>query len=159
MGSHTVLDATNLWKSFGGLPAVKDVSLQVEAHEVVAMIGPNGAGKTTLFDLLTGRKLPDRGKIRLFGSDVTSKSPWQRVDKGLGRSFQVSSIFPSLTALENVQAGLLLSSGHAFKPWGRASTAFYDQALGLLGQSGWHTCLIGSAANSRMAISARLSWQ
>lgn len=136
MNSYIALEANDLWKGFGGTPVIKGVSIQVEAHEVVAIIGPNGAGKTTLFDLLTGRMAPDRGVIRMFGSDVTSEPPWRRVGAGLGRSFQVSSIFPSLTALENVQSGILLSSGHGFKMQGRAENAFREEAFALLQQVG-----------------------
>jgi branched-chain amino acid transport system ATP-binding protein len=136
MTPQIVLQASDLWKSFGAVPAVKGASVHVLADEVVALIGPNGAGKTTLFDLLTGRKFPDRGAIKLFGRDVTAHPPWQRVKLGLGRSFQISSIFPSLTACENVQAGMLLSSGHTFSLRGEASAKFRDEAMELLAEVG-----------------------
>jgi branched-chain amino acid transport system ATP-binding protein len=136
MSASVVLEASNVWKSFGGVVAVRNVSVQVESQEVVALIGPNGAGKTTLFDLLTGRKNSDRGEIRLFGADITTEPPWRRVHKGLGRSFQLTSIFPGLTVLENVQAGFLISSGRAFRMRGRAASAFRDEALDLLVQVG-----------------------
>ncbi len=131
-----VLAASNLWKSFGAFTAVRDVSLFVNPGEAVAIIGPNGAGKTTLFDLLTGRKRPDRGTVTLFGEDVTKLPPWQRVRRGLGRSFQVSSVFPSFSALENVQMGFLLARRRALKMIGRAALAYREEATALLEQVG-----------------------
>lgn len=130
------LEASGLWKSFGAFTAVSDVSLTVGPGEVVAMIGPNGAGKTTLFDLLTGRKRPDRGHVRLFGSDVTRQPPWRRVRGGLGRSFQVSSVFATLSALENVQIGLLLARRQSWRVFGRATEAHRADAEALLDQVG-----------------------
>jgi branched-chain amino acid transport system ATP-binding protein len=130
------VEAVGLSKSFGSFTAVSDASLSVSPGEAVAMIGPNGAGKTTLFNLLTGRLLPDRGIVRLFGEDVTREPPWTRVRRGLGRSFQVSSVFRSFSALENVQIGLLLAHGHAGRVTGRASQAFRKDAETLLHQVG-----------------------
>ncbi len=131
-----VLEASSLWKSFGDFTAVRDVSLSVMPREAVAIIGPNGAGKTTLFDLLTGRKRPDRGSVMLFGEEVTGCPPWQRVRRGLGRSFQISSVFPSMTALENVQMGFLLARRQALKMVGRAARAYRQEASALLDQVG-----------------------
>src|SRR5690606_36072960 len=106
------------------------------SDEVVAIIGPNGAGKTTLFDLLTGRKRPDAGQIRLFEQDVTRFPPWRRVACGIGRSFQVSSSFPAMTAAENVQIGLMLARGRAWRPFGAATEAYRADAEALLEQVG-----------------------
>lgn len=131
-----VLSATGLTKSFGSFTAVQNVSLAVFPGEAVAIIGPNGAGKTTVFDLLTGRKQPDRGTVALFGVDVTREAPWQRVHRGLARSFQVSSIFPSMTTLENVQIGILLARREGMHLIGRASRAHRPQAEALLAQVG-----------------------
>ena len=139
--SAPVLEATDLWKSFDAFTAVGGVSLSVHAGESLAIIGPNGAGKSTLFDLLTGRKLPDKGRVKLFGEDVTQAPPWQRVRRGLGRSFQVSSVFPSFTALENVQTGLLLRHRKAWHVLGRSSHAYRDEAVALLEQVGLATHL------------------
>jgi branched-chain amino acid transport system ATP-binding protein len=130
------LEAIGLTKSFGAFTAVKDVSFSISAREVVAIIGPNGAGKTTLFDLLTGRKQPDSGRIRLFGKDVTGLPPWRRVRLGLGRSFQVSSVFSTMSALENVQIGLLLAKREAWRPFGIATQAHRSEAEALLDQVG-----------------------
>jgi branched-chain amino acid transport system ATP-binding protein len=134
--SFPVLEATELWKSFGAFTAVRGVSLAVSSGEAVAMIGPNGAGKSTLFDLLTGRSRADRGHVRLFGDDVTKFPPWDRVHRGLGRSFQVSSVFQSFTALENVQIGFLLAHKQAWRLIGRASRAYREEAQSLLDQVG-----------------------
>ncbi|MCO5397816.1 ABC transporter ATP-binding protein [Ralstonia soli] len=131
-----VLSASNVSKSFGDFTAVGGVSLEVNPGEIVAIIGPNGAGKSTFFDLLTGRKIPDGGEVRLFGEPVTCMPPWQRVKRGLGRSFQVSSVFRSSTVLENVQIGLMLAQGHSWNMFKRASVLLKAEAESILDKVG-----------------------
>jgi branched-chain amino acid transport system ATP-binding protein len=131
-----VLQASNLVKSFAGFTAVNDVSFSVTLGECVAIIGPNGAGKSTLFDLLTGRKLPDRGEVRVFGEPVTTQPPWRRVKRGLGRSFQISSVFQSYTAQENVQIGLMLARGRSWGLFSQASRTLQNEAAILLEKVG-----------------------
>jgi branched-chain amino acid transport system ATP-binding protein len=134
--SSLVLKARGLRKSFGGFTATNDVSFDVHAGEALAIIGPNGAGKSTLFDLLTGRKSPDAGSVELFGEPVTHLPPWKRVKRGIGRSFQVSSVFKSYTALENVQMGLMVSHGQSWGLLRRAAGTRRDEALALLDKVG-----------------------
>ena len=97
-----VLQLSGLSKSFGGLAAVREVSLEISSGERKAVIGPNGAGKTTLFNLITGVFPSSSGSIFLFGKDVTSWSPHRRTALGMARTFQVTSLFPKLTVLDNV---------------------------------------------------------
>jgi branched-chain amino acid transport system ATP-binding protein len=97
-----VLQLSGLSKSFGGLAAVREVSLEIAPGERKAVIGPNGAGKTTLFNLITGVFASSSGRILLFGKDVTSWSPHRRTALGMARTFQVTSLFPKLTVLDNV---------------------------------------------------------
>lgn len=131
-----VVSTSNVAKSFGGFTAVGGVSLDIYDSEAVAIIGPNGAGKSTFFDLLTGRKIPDSGEVRLFGEPVTGLPPWQRVRRGLGRSFQISSVFRNATVLENVQIGLMLARGRAWNMFGRASAMLRQEAGAALEQVG-----------------------
>jgi branched-chain amino acid transport system ATP-binding protein len=88
-------------KAFGGIRAVDDVSLTVEAGERRALIGPNGAGKTTLFNLISGEFRPTEGRIALFGRDVTRLPPHRRAALGLARTYQITNLFPRLTVIEN----------------------------------------------------------
>lgn len=134
--TQTVLSAQGLTKSFGTFTAVRNASVTVSTGEVVAIIGPNGAGKTTFFDLLTGRKTPDSGTVSIFGEDVTKLPPWRRVRRGLARSFQVSSVFPTLSALENVQIGIALAERKAWHPFGFAVRRYRDRAAALLEEVG-----------------------
>jgi branched-chain amino acid transport system ATP-binding protein len=101
-----VLQLKGLSKSFGGLAAVREVTLEVAAGERKAIIGPNGAGKTTLFNLITGVFPPSAGEIRLFDQDVTRWAPHRRTALGMARTFQITSLFPKLTVLENVLLAL-----------------------------------------------------
>ena len=97
-----VLQLKGLSKSFGGLAAVREVSLEISPGERKAVIGPNGAGKTTLFNLITGVFPPTSGSILLFGKDVTRWAPHRRTALGMARTFQVTSLFPKLSVLDNV---------------------------------------------------------
>jgi branched-chain amino acid transport system ATP-binding protein len=97
-----VLQLNALSKSFGGLAAVREVSLSVSSGERKALIGPNGAGKTTLFNLITGVFPSSSGSILLFGNDVTRWPAHKRTALGMARTFQVTSLFPKLTVLDNV---------------------------------------------------------
>ena len=97
-----VLQLKALSKSFGGLAAVRDVTLEISSGERKAVIGPNGAGKTTLFNLITGVFPSSSGSIVLFGKDVTGWPPHKRTALGMARTFQVTSLFPKLTVLDNV---------------------------------------------------------
>ena len=105
MTNETILEAQNLRKSFGGLVAVDDVSIQIAKGSMHAIIGPNGAGKTTLFNLLSGMMSPDSGKIFYKGENITNIAPQRRAHMGIGRSFQITNIFPNLTVLENIRLG------------------------------------------------------
>jgi branched-chain amino acid transport system ATP-binding protein len=95
------LSLTGLSKEFGGLRALDSVSLTVAPGERRAIIGPNGAGKTTLFSLISGEARPTGGRIALFGRDVTRYAPHRRAGLGLARTYQITNLFPRLTALEN----------------------------------------------------------
>ena len=100
------LELSGLRKSFGGVTAVNDVSLQVAPGQILGLIGPNGAGKTSLFDLISGFTTPDAGRVVLLGEDITGLSPDQRSALGLLRSFQDARLFPALTVLENLAVAL-----------------------------------------------------
>ena len=98
-----VLETGGLSKSFGGLHAVRGVSIALERGVLHAVIGPNGAGKSTLVNLLSGELAPTSGRIVLEGRDVAGLPTWQMVQRGVARSFQRTNIFPTLTVLENVR--------------------------------------------------------
>src|SRR5436190_13644011 len=106
MSSDIILETEVLTKEFKGFVAVNGVSLKVQRGTIHALIGPNGAGKTTFFNLLTKFLSPTRGRIVFGGRDITALKPADIAQLGLGRSFQISAVFPHLTVLENVRVAL-----------------------------------------------------
>lgn len=102
-----LLETKGIKKSFGGVAAVNLVDLRIEQGEISSIIGPNGAGKTTLFNLVSGALRCDDGKIIFKGEDITDLAPPIICRKGIGRSFQVSSIFPKFSVFESVQLAVL----------------------------------------------------
>ncbi|ABS25883.1 ABC transporter ATP-binding protein [Anaeromyxobacter sp. Fw109-5] len=117
MPEETILETRDLVKEFAGFVAVNGVSLRVARGSIHAVIGPNGAGKTTVFNLLT-RFLPaTRGAILFKGDDVTHARPADVARRGIVRSFQMSAVFPALTALENVRVALQRPLGTSFHFW------------------------------------------
>ncbi len=103
-----LLETKGLTKNFGGLAAVSQLDTHVNQGEIVGLIGPNGAGKTTTFNLMTGIHRPTEGKIIYKGKDVTGKKPHLIAKMGIGRTFQLASLFPDFTVLENVVASFYL---------------------------------------------------
>ncbi|MBS3753366.1 MAG: ABC transporter ATP-binding protein [Anaerolineales bacterium] len=112
-----ILKTKNLRKEFGGLVAVKDVNLEVREHRLHSIIGPNGAGKTTFFNLLSASLDPTRGKIFFKGKDITRTPAHQIAHLGIGRSFQITNLFPNLTVLENVRLAAQSLGEDNFKFW------------------------------------------
>ena len=110
----TALEVTGLSLQFGGLCALDDLSMAVEAGERLVILGPNGAGKTTLFNVISGMQRPTRGRIALFGQDVTGTSVARRVGLGLGRTFQIATLFPRLTVLESAMLAVQAGEPHRF---------------------------------------------
>jgi branched-chain amino acid transport system ATP-binding protein len=132
--SDIILETHGLTREFSGFLAVDDVSLEVHDGTIHALIGPNGAGKTTCFNLLTKFLQPTHGRISFKGRDITGLRPAQVARLGLVRSFQISAVFPRLTALENVRLALQRVRGHSFDFWRSENTlrAFDDRARALL---------------------------
>jgi len=115
-----LLSISGLSKRFGGVVASDNVTLQVKPGELHAIIGPNGAGKTTLITQLMGEIRPDGGKVLFEGEDITALPTWQRGQKGLARSFQITSLFLDFTALDNVALAVQAQAGHSFHFWRNA---------------------------------------
>jgi branched-chain amino acid transport system ATP-binding protein len=103
MQADIILETEQLTKRFGALVAVDKVSMQVRAHTLHSIIGPNGAGKTTLFNLLSGNLEPTSGRVFFKGRDITHQPVHRSIHMGIGRSFQISNIFPNLTVFENIR--------------------------------------------------------
>lgn len=114
-----ILSLLDVHKHFGGLPAVGGVSLDVEPGRIFAIIGPNGAGKSTVINLLSGVHLPVAGRVELEGHDITKSRPADRVRRGLGRTFQTSSLFPGLSVLENARLASQAHLGGSLAVWRR----------------------------------------
>jgi len=115
MDNDIILETRNLRKEFGALVAVAGVSLQVRANTVHSIIGPNGAGKTTYFNLLSGNIEPTAGTVIYKGRDITRLPPHRTAHLGIGRSFQITNIFPSLTVLENIRLAAQALGRHNFQ--------------------------------------------
>jgi branched-chain amino acid transport system ATP-binding protein len=112
-----ILETESLTKEFKGFTAVDDVNLKVKRHDIHALIGPNGAGKTTVFNLLTKFLVPTRGTIKVNGTDITASKPAEISRMGVIRSFQISAVFPHMTARENVRVALQRKLGTSFHFW------------------------------------------
>ena len=131
-----ILSTVGLTKSFGGLVAVNDVSLEVETGSVKAIIGPNGSGKTTFFNLVTGALLPTSGRIHFNGCDITRLSMHDRTRSGISRSYQITNIFPYQTTFENIRLAVQGCSGSEVNFFGILKKAgdyshFHDRVLDL----------------------------
>lgn len=126
MQNVPLLALENLNKSYGALCVTDDVSLTVEKGEIHALIGPNGAGKTTLVGQLSGIVPSDSGRIYFSGRDITELTTAERAQLGVGRSFQITSVFPTLSALENVALVVRARMGIGFHFWKAASR--YEEA-------------------------------
>ena len=137
-----LLAVEGLTKSYGGVHAVRGVDFSLARGEILALIGPNGAGKSTCFNMLNGQIAPDAGTIRLSGQDVTGLSPRIMWRRGVGRTFQITATFGSMSVRENVQTALLSHAGKALRPFGFAGRVGSREAdalldlVGMLAQAG-----------------------
>lgn len=132
----TLLRVQDLKKSYGGVHAVRGVSLEVSAGELVALIGPNGAGKSTTFAMVGGQIRPSAGRVMLDGKDVTGMSPQRIARHGVGRTFQVAAAFTSMTVVRNVQVALAAQRGRSRALWPPAQLLFRKDAEAILEQVG-----------------------
>ncbi|HEU5178419.1 MAG TPA: ABC transporter ATP-binding protein [Burkholderiales bacterium] len=130
------LAVSHLSKAYGGVEAVRDVSFGVAAGEMVALIGPNGAGKTTCFNIVNGQLAPDSGDVRLDGASLLGLPPHRIWRLGVGRTFQVTATFGSMSVRENVQAALLSHHRRNHAMWTRAADYRVEEADALLERVG-----------------------
>ncbi len=117
MTTEIILETQNLRKQFSGLVAVDNVSIKVRKNSLHAIIGPNGAGKTTFFNLLSGNLEPTSGKVIYKGRDITHQPVHRTIHFGIGRSFQITNIFPNLTVFENIRLASQALGSDNFKFW------------------------------------------
>ena len=117
MDSEIILETQNIRREFGALIAVDNVSIKVRKNSLHAIIGPNGAGKTTFFNLLSGNLEPTSGRVIFKGRDITHQPAYRTIHFGIGRSFQITNIFPSLTVFENIRLAAQALGRDNFKFW------------------------------------------
>jgi branched-chain amino acid transport system ATP-binding protein len=136
----TLLSVEALTKSYGGIRAVRGVSFSLHAGEILALIGPNGAGKSTCFDMLNGQNRPDSGRIRVAGEETTGRKPREVWRLGVGRTFQITATFPTMTVRENVQVALVSHHRRLSNFWSampRLDQAEADRLLDLVGMAAY----------------------
>jgi branched-chain amino acid transport system ATP-binding protein len=165
--AEPLLETRDLVKRFGGIAATDHLSLEVQAGELHALIGPNGAGKTTLISQVSGTLKPTSGSILFEGRDITAWPPWDRALAGLARSFQVTSLCPTFTALQNVMLAVQARAGHSFRFWKNADA---DDALttpamaaleqvGLAGRAGIKAGVMSHGEHRQLEIAMALAMQ
>jgi branched-chain amino acid transport system ATP-binding protein len=134
--AETLLSVEGLSKSYGGVHAVRDVAFSLHVGEMLALIGPNGAGKSTCFNMLNGQIAPDKGRVTLLGRDTVGSKPREIWRLGVGRTFQITATFPTMTVRENVQVALVSHQKQLFNVWSstpRFATEEAGRLLALVG--------------------------
>jgi len=144
-----MLEVRGLTKQFGALRASDGIDFDVAEGETHAVIGPNGAGKTTFISQLAGNLRPDSGTVRFAGTDITALPAPRRARLGLARSFQITSVYPDFSALQNVALAIQARSGHSFRFWRDARTdpALIEPARKVLSEVGLSSRVNVLAAN------------
>ncbi len=132
----TLLSVRGLTKAFGGVKALDGVSFDLGARQMLAVIGPNGAGKSTCFNILGGQLRPDAGSVQLDGREITGLPPRRIWRLGVGRSFQITATFGSMTLAENVQMALISKAGRSLSLFARAARLHRGEAEALLERVG-----------------------
>ena len=127
-----VLETRGLSRSFGAIKAVDNVSFSLAKGELLAMIGPNGAGKSTCFNMLMGQLSPSAGEVFLNGQNIVGLKPRQIWRRGVGRTFQITGTYSSMTVIENVQMALVSHHGKTFSIWPHATDLYRDEAMEFL---------------------------
>jgi branched-chain amino acid transport system ATP-binding protein len=138
--ASALLSVEGLTKSYGGVHAVRGVSFALRSGEILALIGPNGAGKSTCFDMLNGQRVPDSGRIALLGEETTGRAPRAVWRLGVGRTFQITATFATMTVRENLQVALVSHRGRLFDLWSSTPKLAPEEAgrlLELVGMSGY----------------------
>jgi len=133
---NAVLAVRDLSKAYGGVQAVSNMSFDLVRGELLALIGPNGAGKTTCFNMLNGQIRPDAGAVELAGRDIVGLAPRRIWRLGVGRTFQITATFPSMTVRENVQMALISHHRRLRNLWQQARRLFVEEATALLDRVG-----------------------
>ena len=142
-----MFEVRNASKAFGGLKAVRDISIRVMRGEILGIIGPNGAGKTTLFNLLNGFIRPDQGQILLEGRDIVGRRPYEICAAGVGRTFQVVRPFRRMSVLENVVVGAYVNAAT-----GSLARAVAEEALAQVGLQDQAQQLAGALTNKQLRL-------
>ncbi|WP_034301549.1 ABC transporter ATP-binding protein [Herbaspirillum sp. RV1423] len=132
----SLLQVRDISKAFGGVKALDGVSFDLPAGQLLALLGPNGAGKSTCFNIVNGQYRPDAGSVRFDGHDIGGMKPRDIWRLGVGRTFQISATFGSMTVVENVQMALISRERKLFRLWRLAASFFRDEAMELLNQVG-----------------------
>jgi branched-chain amino acid transport system ATP-binding protein len=130
--SQNILEVRGLTKSFGGIHALSDVTFALEAGEMLALIGPNGAGKSTCFNLLMGQLRADAGLVKFCGQKISTLLPRHIWRLGIGRTFQITATYASMTVIENVQVAIMSYHRRCMSFWPRAKELYRDEAQELL---------------------------
>jgi branched-chain amino acid transport system ATP-binding protein len=146
---ESLLSVKGLTKNFGALRATDNIDFDVAEGETHAVIGPNGAGKTTFISQLAGNLRPDAGSVRFAGADITALPAPRRARMGLARSFQITSVYPEFSALDNVALAVQARSGHSFRFWrpARGDAGLVEPARRVLEEVGLSARMNVLAAN------------
>ena len=136
----SLLSVEGLSKSYGGIHAVRSVSFMLQAGEILALIGPNGAGKSTCFYMLNGQNVPDSGRITVMGEETTGRKPREVWRLGVGRTFQITATYPTMTVRENIQVALVSHHRRLYDFWTPMMSierGEADRLLDLVGMAGY----------------------
>jgi branched-chain amino acid transport system ATP-binding protein len=158
-----ILETRGLTKAFGGLVAVNDVSFQLQRGELLALIGPNGAGKSTCFNMLMGQLKATSGQVFLDGEEITGLFPREVWRKGVGRTFQITATYSSMTVVENVQVALMSHHGEIFRmiPYAnrrhRAKAMELLDLVGMADQADRHCAVLAYGDLKRMELAIALA--
>lgn len=157
--AHSLLEVQGLQRSFGGLKAVDGLSFRLERGRILGLLGPNGSGKSTALNLISGTLKPDAGSVRVDGQETAGMPSYQLARRGIGRTYQLVRVFPSMAVRENVAAGLAFAGPKLYGDQARAGIEQLLERVGLGGRSGELAGSLNYIDQKRLELARALALQ